>query len=128
MGKSGGAEFPEADCSDSGEELWVVCRVKTASGRCSEVEREADGVQFTIVGVKTVEDGDGKMMAGKSSMCRRLVFENWCAGASLVSRVVTCPKRTSGDSTRPVSKPQSLTYAIGHGRALLRVLCRGCGS
>ena len=73
--------------------------MKTASGRCSDVEREADGVQFTIVGIKTVEDGEGRVMAGKSRMCRRLVFENWCAGASLVSRVVTCPKRTSGIRT-----------------------------
>ena len=59
MGKSGGAELPEADCSDSGEELWVCLSGEdSASGRSSEVEREADGVQFTIVGVKTVEDGD----------------------------------------------------------------------
>lgn len=88
-------------CSGSGEELRLrPSGEDSASWRCSDVEREADGVQFMIVGVKTVGDGDGKMMAGKSRMCRRLVFENWCAGASLVSRVVTCPKRTSGVSTR----------------------------
>lgn len=73
-------------CSGSGEELrFCLSGDDSASGRRSEVEREADGVQFTIVGIKTVEDGEGRVMAGKSRMCRRLVFENRCAGASLVS-------------------------------------------
>lgn len=61
-----------AVCSDSGEELRLYLSGEdSASGRCSEVEIEADGVQFTIVGIKTVEDGEGRVMAGKSRVCGR---------------------------------------------------------
>ena len=59
----------KAVCSGSGEELRLrLSGEDSASGRCLEVERGADGVRFTIVGVKTVEDGDGRVMAGKQKI------------------------------------------------------------
>jgi len=76
MSKSGGrGELSEAIYSRGGEELRLrLSGEDSASGRCLEVERVADSVQFTIVCIKTVEHGDEMMTAGKSRMCRRLVF------------------------------------------------------
>ena len=87
MSKSGGrGELSEAIYSRGGEELRLrLSGEDSASGRCLEVERVADSVQFTIMCIKTVEHGDEMMTAGKSRMCRRLVFENRCAGTPLVS-------------------------------------------